>query len=200
MILTNDQVLFDPERHQYTDTEGNAYPSVTTILKPWSPISKVPEWVLAQGRERGELVHLATEMDDLGTLDEDSLPAEVLGYLDAWRKFRREWTFSPTLVEKRFINKKLGYAGTLDRCGFGCKPARKKDLHILLDIKTGLRDPTHGPQTAAYAEAMPSRVDLRLTVYLRPDDYEVEEHTSLGDWSTFMAALQWHRWRTTHNL
>lgn len=201
-VIFDDAVLFDEAAHRYTH-DFTDYPSVTTVLKPWSPISKLPEHVLEYGRERGELVHLATALDDQGILNEDQLEPEVMAFVEGWRKFRRDWNYTPTMIERRFVHTRWGYAGTMDRFGHGVHPKKKKTMHIPLDIKTGVADPTHGPQVAAYAQPLSDtkhRIDLRLTVYLKPGSYEVDEHTSLHDWTIFVAALQWHQWRKTHNL
>jgi hypothetical protein len=202
-ILSGKDVLFDAGTHTYTSLEGASYPSVTTVLKPWSPLGRVPEHMLEHARARGDLVHLATEMADKGSLYEESLDAETLLYLDGWRKFLRDWNFTVLGNEERVIHLIFGYAGTLDRYGVGTAPGGKRQKHILLDIKTGAPDPTHGPQTAAYARALMdggSAVDLRLTVYLKPGDYKVEQHRELEDWAVFMAALQFHRWKERHGI
>lgn len=202
-VLFDDAVLFDEAAHKYT-YDGVDYPSVTTVLKPWSPISKLPEHVLEYGRERGELVHLATALDDQGILNEDVLEPEIMAFVEGWRKFKRDWRWHSDMIERRFAHKRWGYAGTMDRFGFGKRPGKRELRRILLDIKTGVVDPTHGPQTAAYARALTDgtkdKVEIRLTVYLKPGGYDVDEHTSLNDWTIFVAALQWHQWRKTHDL
>jgi hypothetical protein len=202
-VLFGDDVEFSATAHRYADRDGNAYPSVTTALRAWSNMAGVPDSYLEAARLRGETVHLITELDDRGELDEDALDEEMLGYLCAWRKFRADWRFTPALIEARFIHQRFGYAGTPDRLGNGYEPGRSQPLNILLDIKSGAEDPTHGPQTAAYQRAMldaKRRVDRRLTVYLNPGGYKVTSHTSLEDWAVFMSALQWLRWRERHGI
>jgi hypothetical protein len=199
-VVFDDAVLFDAERHRYTH-DGVDLPSVTTVLKCWSPISKVPDWKLEDARLRGELVHAATAFLDEDDLDLSSVDDEVMGYLEGWRKFRRDYSFVPTMIERRLAHLRWGYAGTPDR--FGEWAYKGYVRSVLIDIKTGFEDPTHGPQTAAYAQAIQdsgTRVTQRATVYLSPGDYRVETYTGMQDWTIFMAALQWHRWKQRHGL
>ena len=206
MVLFDDDVLFNEEGHQYRDKAGNEYPSVTTVLKPWSLISKVPESVLEAGRERGEIVHAATHLDDEGDLDELSVEPEIMAYVRGWRLFRQEWQFKPSLIERRMIHAKWGYAGTIDRFGAGTGPTTGKRHYVPLDIKTGQEDPTHSPQVAAYmrclvdAKVVQERECSPMTVYLQPDNYRVVQHTMTEGWGTFVAALTWHRWRKKYDL
>ena len=205
-FLWDDDVAFDEERHEYR-ARGMVLPSVTQILKPWSPISKIPEARLEAAREFGTIVHAATALDDQNDLDELSVDAEVLAYVRGWRKFRQDWDFLPRMIERRFADVIYQYAGTPDRFGLCSRPGEKAVRHATIDIKTGVSDPTHGPQAAAYhratAEELAAEARKRaitLTVYLKPDDYAVTEHNPTQDWGTFMAALTWHRWRESFNL
>jgi hypothetical protein len=204
--LLNDGIDFDPGPHRYF-VGGAELPSVTTILKPWSAFGYLSPFMLArieEARIRGEAVHLATELHDRADLDEQSLNDEIACYLQSWRKFRAEWCFEPELIEARVASLVWKYAGTLDRVGTCRPPGMRKQRRLLLDIKSGDEDPSHGPQTAGYA--LPLRdcnviIDMRATVYLSPIKYRVEVHANdAGDRATFMAAIAFHQWRKRHNL
>jgi hypothetical protein len=203
----SDLLIFNEERHEYTH-DGKSIPGVTSILGPWSGISKVPAHVLAPAAERGKRVHTACEYDDDHALDEASV-ADLMGYVQAWRAFKHDCQFVSIEVERRLFHPQLGYAGTCDRIGMGWVPQgiKRKTMPILLDIKSGVSDATHGPQTAAYAQAaildglLPARDHARLTVYLAATGrYETNWHTSPQDWAIFQAALTYHQWRIKHKL
>jgi hypothetical protein len=80
---------FNPVTHTYA-WGGQHVPSVTQILRPLVDYSSIPEHVLEIARDRGTRVHKATELDDAGTLDMDSVTEDIAGYLRAWQQFKRD--------------------------------------------------------------------------------------------------------------
>lgn len=193
-------LTFDEAAHVYR-WDGEVVPSVTQVLHAWSGIARLDESILAAARQLGTDVHLATALDDQDDLDSDSVDEMVLPYLQAWRIFCEFEDFEAFEVERMVYSKRHGYAGTFDRYG----RMRKRRKPVLLDIKTGTPDPTHGPQTAAYAEAADLGVNGpdRCTVYLQPGrkpPYLVEWHKSAGDLAIFLAALTHYRWRERYGL
>lgn len=193
-------VTFDAAAHSYTDEAGRRLPSVTQILgaaPPWlGRFDRIDPSVLEYKRALGSAAHHATALDDLGLLDEDSLDEALVPYLAAWRKYRAESGFVPTVIEHVVHHPTLGFAGTLDRIGFdGDRRA------VCLDVKTADASTGRlaGPQTAAYLEAfractpdhgLPARV-LRCSVHLGNDGrYVVVPHTNRRDWHAFLAALE----------
>jgi hypothetical protein len=184
-------LTFDADTHRYA-VGGKPIPSVTTVLRAAGLIdfSGVPLPVLDPARERGTRVHLATELDDRGELDIGSVIPEELGYLDAYRRFKREAGFIATSIEQRVYSHRYWYAGTLDRIGL----MRKK--RCLLDIKTGAPQRAVGPQTAAYKAALPMNVMPRFAVYLQPDgSYQLASLNDSDDLAVFLAALRLVTWR-----
>lgn len=189
--LCDPRFTFDAEAHEYR-LDGRSLVSVTQVLDlaglsggPW------PEGASA----RGTAVHLATEYDDMGDLDESSLDPAIAGYLDAWRRFVRESRFDASLIEHRAYHQTHLYAGTIDRVGhFGDgKP-------VVLDIKSGVEHPSHSLQLAAYAFLLdePMRYE-RMAVYLRPDgSYRLLRFDRLklaSDFTLFVSALNITRWK-----
>jgi hypothetical protein len=56
----------------------------------------------ARGR-RGQAVHLATQLLDLGKLDEHTVSPEIAGYVMAYEQFKRDTGFHPIAIEERGI-------------------------------------------------------------------------------------------------
>jgi len=140
---------FDAGAHLYF-LGGVHVPSVTQILEgagliDYSFLGARREIYLARGRA----VHAATHEDDDGALAGD-WSDEVLGYLEGWRAFRRDFGFVPRLIERRVCNPLYGYAGTLDRVG------RIRDgTEIIVDLKSGIAPKAVSYQLAAYAACLP---------------------------------------------
>lgn len=195
---------FDEATHTYT-LDGVQLPSVTTVLADLKlvDVSKFrPEH-----RHRGTLRHVVTELYDHDDLDEASLDeSEVLGQpagdiargaLDAWRRFRAESGFKPSLIEYR-VWSSLGYAGTVDRIG-----TLPDGRVVLLDIKGSFDSPSYGLQTAAYTSAYEERsgnaIDLRGAVHLLPNgSYRLRVHSrreDIHEWRHLLAEWKSGRWR-----
>lgn len=188
-----DDVAFDEARHEYR-VAGRVVPHVTGILAPLYSWERVPANVLERAALLGQAVHRATELHDLGTLDDATVHPLVRPYLDAWRQFRLETGFVPRLVERYVYNATLGYAGTLDREGDLERPT-------IIDIKSGTDHPVHGVQTAAYAAALPPGLGAyaRACVYLDENGrYRLTYYRNPSDFPTFVSLVTIHHWRSKH--
>lgn len=185
-------LTFDEAAHAY-QWKGATVPGVTTIIRGalGNPFERVAAEVLERARQRGSAVHKACELDDAGTLDESSVDVRIVPYVEAWRKFRRQFAFRVIFAEKPLYSTAHGYAGTPD-CAIefddgGC---------AVLDRKTGLPGPAAALQTAAYAnlvEAENGRFDFnarRFALRMLPTGkYALHEYTSPGDFRDFLACL-----------
>ena len=140
---------FDPESHTYW-LGGVQIDGVTSMLKGMEDLSSIPPAILARKAELGTAVHYATELDDQGQLDEDTVHEEVLGYLNGWRLFKREHEVEFISIEQKLAHRRMRYAGTVDR-------VMKVDSERgVWDIKTRLEiPPVVGIQLAAYNELVP---------------------------------------------
>lgn len=180
---------FDAEQHRYFVGEREL-PGVTTVLRMLDRFERVPPAVLEAAREFGQHVHLACELDNQGVLDEDSLDAPLVPYLQAWRRFRSESGFIVLGSEQRVVHRTLSYAGTLDVIG------TFHDYLSVLDIKSGILPRTVGYQTAAYAEAYgaqhgkkPAR---RYCLQLNPEfsnGYKLHRLTKTTDYNMWISCL-----------
>ena len=113
------------ENHIYR-LNGEVLPSITQVLQDVGIIDysflapDQREAALANGR----LIHLQTELDDKGLLDESIAD---MGFIDGWRAFRREWEFTPTIREKMLYHPQYFYAGTPDAA----------NAEMVVEVKTG---------------------------------------------------------------
>ena len=161
---------FTEETHEY-HLNGVRIPGVTEILENvgLSDFSMVPKETLERAQRRGTRVHKICELWDKGKLNLDALTLEDMGYLEAWREFLISRSINPELWlfnETPLYSKSLGYGGTPDRYLVG----------RLYDIKTGVKEKAHGPQTAAYCQIIRENYKLRRNsaiqrtiVYLKSD-------------------------------
>ncbi len=184
-------LAFEPASHTYT-WKGARVPSVTTIIRRvlGNPFEHVAASLLAYARQRGTAVHKACELDDAGELDESTVDARIVPYLDAWRLFRQQFKFRVLFAEKPLYSEFHGFAGTPDCC-IEC------DLGWLavLDRKTGLPGPAAALQTAAYGHLVDRHIDSdipvrRFALRMLPNGkYKLHEYTAPGDWREFLACL-----------
>jgi hypothetical protein len=206
------KVVFDEATHTYT-ADGWKVPSVTEILGDLSAIKRMdPAW-LAAARDRGQLVHKVIELHNQEDLDESTVDPSVAGYLTAWKRFCSDYKFKVLLSERVVWSDRWGFAGKFDVLGTWV-PNRHGAKHwrfCLPEVKSGAKDPSHGPQTAAYVQAAVEmeildelrRKDLpqRCAVYLKPDGYyNVDRFSFPQDWPIFLAALTCYRFKEKHGL
>lgn len=183
-------LTFDEAAHAYA-LDGAPMLSVTQVLEGVGIIdySGLPEHIRERALARGRAVHVATHYDDEGALDEATVAPGVTGYLEAWRRFRRESGFVPELIEHRGFHQQYPYAGTLDRTG-----RLANGSEVLLDIKSGTAEWWVRVQLAAYAAFFEHpRKWRRMSVELHGDGtYRNEEFPCRGwqsDFNVFLAAL-----------
>lgn len=193
--LTDSEITFDETAHRYY-LDGAPLPNVTRVLEA---AALIDYGFLGHRREqylaRGRAVHRTTHQFDNHTLTEEGINAEIFGYLEAWRAFRRNYGFVPYLIEHRVFNRHQLYAGTLDRVG-----SIRGGGEIILDIKSGVAPCAVRYQLAAYAACLAHpRTRLRRCVELHEDGtykvipYETSDYQR--DLDTFVRALETFRAR-----
>lgn len=197
-------LTFDESSHSY-HLNGVKLPGVTSVLSVIGGYDGIPAKILEIAAARGQAVHRATELEDLGTLDYASLDDEVSGYLVGYQRFKDEMRPEFIGIEQPCYHKQLHYAGTADR-ELILHGKRNAKL-ACLDLKTCLQMmPTTGPQTAAYTEAInshrPNKADhIRERYGLklgRDGTFELVPYTSPSDWQEFLACLRVTRFRQQH--
>jgi hypothetical protein len=181
---------FDPATHTYR-AGGRIVPSVTQVLDAAGLIDK--SWYTSDAAQRGEYVAEATALFDHCRLDESSVDAAIAGYVEAWKRLRRELG---SRVNIRHRERPITNA----RFGFGGKPDIEwvlDELAGVADIKTGGEEAWHGVQLAGYARLCGVR--RRHNIYLRADGtYRIVARRDLDDLAVWDAALTLVNWRAKH--
>lgn len=187
-------ITFEASGHIYR-VNGIAVRSVTKILADAgiSDFSGVRPEVLRYAQERGTKVHRAAEFSDQNDLDESTLDPKIGGYVEGWRKFRRDSGFVPRLIESIVYCPKFVYIGCLDREGL-----MPKFGPTVLDLKTGEECESWPIQIAAYVRAaVGERYCMghrRAAVQLRKNGtYNLlmyPQRDFARDWDRFRRALQ----------
>lgn len=132
------------------------WPRVTAILEAAgiSDFSKIPDGDFY--KQRGSDVHLICADIDSGIPDYWT-GGDLEGYADAWKAFKQDTQFQPSMIEAPVFHPDRRYRGTLDRVGtFGDSTDR-----VLLDIKAGIVAGWVALQTAAYAACLPEPQKIR---------------------------------------
>jgi len=172
-------------------------PRVTDILKEAGLIDV--SWLTPEGRDRGSYVHQACQFYDEGDLDESTVDSAIAGYLDGYKKFRRESSIeSWDWIECPQQDPRGLYRGTPDRI-IDVRP------RAVWDPKTGSPVPCTALQLAAYVNMLPDPYSYRrFALYLKPNGtYTVVEFPReqyAHDLSIFMAALNIYYWRQEHHV
>lgn len=176
--MTKNLIDFDPNLHLYR-VNGYVLPSVTQILRLSGVAShwndKNTDYCLSLGRS----VHVASAYSDEGSLDEDSVPGDVLPYLEGWRRFLVDSGAKFKHVEKPCVAS----------LGFACTPDRVLEDGSLLEIKTGRLASWHGYQLAGQAIAMETPYARRSVVLLKPGGYSRHEFSDTGDLDKFRSCF-----------
>lgn len=91
---------FDAETHIYHVSER--YVMATSDVLAFNGLSDygaIPKAVLEHAGWRGTELHKAIELYEKDVLDRDSVPQEVLPYLDGYFRFKDDYDFQPTDME-----------------------------------------------------------------------------------------------------
>lgn len=124
------QIHFDEETHVYT-IDGRPVPSVTevTAILTSGKFADTNSAMIAQAQRRGTAVHEICEMLDYGVEPEElDVAPELVGYVNAYLSFKRDWRPEWEYVEKMVHTG--SYCGRVDRVG------KIDGNDVILDIKT----------------------------------------------------------------
>lgn len=124
------EMTYDPEAHAYT-VDGRRVPSVTEIagVLTAAKYAAMNPAILEQAKRRGTEVHELCEMIDCGVDPEElDVAPELVGYVNAYLAFLRDWSPEWLFIEKPVFT--YGYAGRADRIGI------IDGKNVVVDIKT----------------------------------------------------------------
>ena len=180
------EIHFDEASHVYT-VNGERWPSVTQILADEGLIDT--RYYTDEARDRGSMVAQAIEFSNDGDLDEGSLDPQLRGYVEAWRKWCRDFRVEIVESEQIVSHPTLRYCGKLDAIVRALTITCNTD--ILIDVKTGLSEWWHPYQLIAYKRCLAAPTMQRGYVYLREDGtYTCKWYDLTGDrydWMKFEA-------------
>lgn len=128
-LETGETLTFSAEGHFY-EIDGKPCPGTHSLMERFG-IVKPMNGFTAPYAARGTRVDVMTAYDDEGDLDESSVDSTERGYLEAWRKFKREREVDIVAVQKLVGSSQYWYATTLDRL------AVVDDRASAVNVKTG---------------------------------------------------------------
>jgi hypothetical protein len=175
------------EDHIYR-LDGRKIDGLTSTIAEAGLIRSADEWYM----DRGTKIHLATQYHDEGTLDEDTVDPQIKGYLESWKRFRKDQDYTPVEIEYKIFNSELLVASTIDR------------IPGPLDIKSGSPEPWHILQIAfQWSTVNISERRNPMDVYLDPDGgppkvklYKTSEmKEAFQAYSCFLYGIRWKRER-----
>lgn len=158
------QLIFFEKGHIY-EMDGEQLPSVSELTRFISRevYGDVAQFRLDNAAERGTKVHKLTEaLDKYGEAD---VSEDVLPYLQAYVKFRKEHDVAWEKIEYATHHPENLYAGTLDRLG------TVDGKRCIVDIKTSsaLKKQLYTAQLNLYRMMLPEPVDALYVLHLKPD-------------------------------
>lgn len=194
------------EPYEYLETEsGRKLFSVTQIRRmAFDSYRGIDPQVLEAARQRGTLVHrylwryLAYRTRIM--VDIAPLPG-IEGYCQSIREWADKHEVTAVRLEHRSLNRKLGYAGTVDaQILYG-----PKAVLTLMDGKSGVRTCTDMIQLLAYDAMDDLKSKQLMDVYFQADGGPAKEimvtaRDRITQWPVFLNVLSLLRWRTTNDL
>lgn len=173
-------IRFDASSHTYHKlSNGKRLHSVTQILAR-SGILDASWYGGVEYLDRGTVLHHITALLDAGEkVDMRKVPQRWRGFIPAWKRFRKETGFTPTLIEHpvahlhetcKICSVVHEYSGTLDRLGHF---SPEDTIPTVLDLKnhnSGRVGDWVRYQLVGYGHALkPSGFFNRVGVALHPD-------------------------------
>lgn len=199
MLAASPSIIRTPS-HQYLAGERELL-AVTRVLELAAVTDWSAPWYSTWHRDRGRLVHETIALENEGALNDETLDAQLAGYLEGYRRFRAEVGGELEWHEQIVSDIDLGVAGTLDLIirHSSDHPRRRR----LYDIKPSAAPPT-AIQLAAYARMAHAlygdpMVFARAALILPGDGtYRLEPYDDPNDERVFLAALRVAHWKVAH--
>jgi len=177
---------FDSVTHTYR-IDGKIVPSNTQILKEAGLVDVT--WYNQHGRDRGSAVHLACHLLDEDALNWETLDAELVPYVRAYEKFKKESGFVPDLIEVPMYNYPHRYGTTVDRTGM------LNGREILLELKSGGVEPWCALQLSLQNECLPKKLP-RFALQIKSDGtYRLHEFKDPNDRNVALSAAAIVHWK-----
>lgn len=186
------EIEFRKENHKYI-VDGVEIASVTNILSSEGFIDN--SFCDEPSRIRGDYVHQATHLYDLGMLDEETLDPALAGYLKAWKKFKADSDLKLLYSEKPLYSERYKFCGTPDKIGIAFGE------NIIIDIKSGSIPAWTVLQLAGYEMLILEnnlfiKPIIRAAVQLKEDEtYTLKFYKDRKDEQIFLSILVCYNWK-----
>ena len=128
---------------------GERVPRTTEVCALLAPRWLAGEYYL----RKGTLIHRIAEWEDTGELDESSVDPALVGYLEAYRKFKAATGWRTLASEQKFFHEKYLYCGRADRVGV----FDTKKWVWTIDLKSGQPHEADKLQAPAYLFGLKSQ-------------------------------------------
>jgi len=194
----------DPVRHIY-HLNGVRIPSNTDILE-WAGFSNYDEanqfngGAVAQAAAVGDAVAKATELMDRRKPWKEY--SHVAGYVEAWKKFKKDFRFKPTIIEEPLCDPDYGVATKPDRGGdsrLGIITVQQKTYRP--NVATAIQ--TAFEEWCIYRKLgieIKRSTKNRFGVELRHDGtYSAHRFTDPNDIQVFFSAVTCYKWHQKNN-
>ena len=207
-------LTLNEKKHEYR-WDGNIVPSVTQIIGEWIKISfsamsayhvnvftgtAVSEAVFEEARESGKAIHRACNIIAQGKfIDMDKIDPSLIMPVTQFLSWINDYKPKIIFTEKSMYSEKDEFAGTLD---IFCEIKRKLSL---VELKTPIKNPMVGPQTAGYLKLLRESEKVRAGInryeLILPRDggqYKFNPLNNYSDLSFFLSRLYQRRyeWKT----
>jgi len=185
---------YNDEKHEYR-IDGQIVGNVTSILQAAGLYDD--SFFTEESRNRGKYVHRACLYYLQNDLDEDTIPDEYRGYIEAFKRFMKEADCKvyAGLCEVPWFSEACRFGGTIDM------PCVINGRESLIDIKTGIESETTGIQLAAYSMLYDIPGVRRYGLYLKASDkYKLIPYADRNDIKIFNAALTLYHFRAEKGL
>ena len=195
------RLRFDEEPHEYFLSTGASEKKLVSVTQMLAGMGLVDTSMFRQVHlDNGTARHFATELDDLGKLDESSLDSITGPAVDAWRQCMSDSKFVNRYIEVRGFSESNSYAFTIDRVGtWGGKPA-------IVDIKGSSKLRSYPLQLWLYKmgweELTGEKIDRLASVHLQPDGrskvYVYEQDEIARDFAAVLPII--YDWKAGNRL
>lgn len=177
---------FEEAGHKYWH-EGHLIPSVTQVIDAVYPPN---HHYTESSRQRGRAVHRGVELFEKGILDWSSVHESILGYMEAYKKAKKQMSIKPNPdeLERIVYHPNYRFAGRIDVID---RPNAR-----IIDIKSGAHVPEVVLQQAGYKLALEDdEITDRLVLYLQADgNYKITVCRNPEDIRAFINVLGCYNW------
>ena len=195
------RLRFEEGPHEYFLSMGASERKLVSATQMLSGMGLVDTSMFKQEHlDNGTARHFATELDDLGKLDESSLDSITGPAVEAWRQFIADSKFVNRHIEVRGFSETHGYAFTIDRVGtWGGKSA-------IVDIKGSSKLRSYPLQLWLYKmgweELTGERIERLASVHLQTDGrskvYVYEQDDLAREFAAALPAI--YAWKSGNRL